>query len=276
MVKMEVACYYKDTKDKIIGAEVTVHSEAGDVIDRILVTDNHGLEELREKLDNLDDTYVDKNELIEVLEHNVFGSDNIKVNATTFDGHDSSYYSIATHNHENQFAPLNHQDNTNKYGSATSSKYGHVKVRNNLTQNNPNTIDEALNSYQGYLIDQRLDNVESDLATVSDAYYRNSMMVKIGRWSDGKGEDSAKIQVNANSGNGIYVKLYCDKSDYSLAGREVIMVVNGVPYSRTTDANGKSSKLNINLGKGVYLISAFRGSYDGFNTAFVQKILEVI
>lgn len=275
MTDFEVSCYYKKDK-KIIGAEVKVYNEDEDVIDRILITDAHGLEELESKLDNLDDTYVDKNELITALKDNVFGDDTIDVNAKTFDGHDSSYYALAEHNHNNQFAPNQHQSNiSTTYGAGTGEQYGHVKVRDDLNARNLN-ISEALSSHQGYVINDRLTTVETTANNIAEAYYRNSMKIKIGRWSDNQGEDGTRIQVQQGSGNGIYAKLYCDKPGYDLNERDVVLVVNGIPYIRTTDNTGKTSKLTINLSKGRYLLTAFVRGMDGVYPATDIKIIEVL
>ena len=51
MTDFETSCYYKDGK-KIIGAEVRIYNDEGNTIDRILITDAHGLEELETKLSN--------------------------------------------------------------------------------------------------------------------------------------------------------------------------------------------------------------------------------
>ena len=275
MTDFEVSCYYKKDK-KIIGAEVKVYNEDEDVIDRILITDAHGLEELESKLDNLDDTYVDKSELINALKDNVFGDDNVVINANTFDGHDSSYYALAQHNHNNQFAPNSHASNiSTTHGAGTADQYGHVKVRDDLGARNTN-ISEALSSHQGYLINDRLTTVETTANEAAEKYYRNSMRIKIGRWSDNQGEDGTRIQVQYGAGNGIYAKLYCDKPDFNLNERDVVLVVNGIPYIRTTDSTGKTDKLTINLQKGKYLLTAFVRGFDGVYPASDMKIIEVL
>lgn len=150
-----------------------------------------------------------------------------------------------------------------------------MKTRNNLTA--PNFIGgEALAAYQGTLLNQRLASVESSSGELAEKYYRNSLRIKIGRWSDNQGEDGTKIQILHGSGNGIYAKLYCDKPGFKVNNRDLILVINGVPYVRTTDNNGKSEKLTIKLDKGTYLMSAFSMGYDGVNSSFTQKIVEVL
>lgn len=275
MTDFEVSCYYKKNK-KIIGAEVKVYNEDEDIIDRILITDAHGLEELEAKLENLDDTYVDKNELLTALTENVFGEQSVTVNANTFDGHNSSYYAPAEHDHKGQFAPNKHESNiSTTYGAGTSDQYGHVKVRDDLNARNLN-VSEALSSHQGYVLNDRLTTVEETANSVAEAYYRNSMRIKIGRWSDEAQEDDTKIQVQYGAGNGIYAKLYCDKHGVDLSEKQVILVVNGIPYARTTDSNGKTGKLGINLERGNYLLTAFIRGFDGLYPANDAKIIEVV
>lgn len=275
MTDFETSCYYKDGK-KIIGAEVRIYNDEGNTIDRILITDAHGLEELETKLDTLDDTYIDKRELITALTDNVLDSEDIDLNAKTFDGHDSSYYATSEHNHSGQFAPTQHESTiSTQYGAGTAEQYGHVKVRDDLNARNLN-ISEALSSHQGYILNDRLSGLETRSSRLETAYYRNSMRIKIGRWSDNQGEDGTRIQVAEGSGNGIYAKIYCDKPDYSLADRDVVLVINGIPYVRTTDNNGKTDKLTINLNKGNYLLTAFtRGDNDVY-PANDTKLIQVL
>ena len=275
MTVFETSCYYKK-EGKIIGAEVKIYNENGDTIDRILVTDANGLEQLEEKLNNLDSTYIDKDELVSALRDNVFDGTEVTINANTFDGHDSSYYAPYEHDHQGQFASKQHASTTpSTYGAGTSTEYGHVRVRDDLTARNPN-ISEALSSHQGYELNNRLTTIETSQSTLAEQYYRNSLRIKIGRWSDDAGEDGTRIQVNEGSGNGIYGKLYCDKPDYSIAGRDIVLVINGVPYIRETDDTGKTGKLTINLSKGNYLLTAFARGEDGVYPASDTKIVQVL
>ena len=275
MSEFETSVYYKKDKD-IIGAEVRIINKTGDTIDRILITDATGLDELVEKLDNLDGNYVDNSELKTALNENIIDDEQIQVNATLFDGHNSEYYALAEHNHSGQFAPYTHQSTTAAtYGAGTQDQYGHVKVRDDLNARNLN-ISEALSSHQGYELNNRLTTVETSNSELAEAYYNNSLRIKVGRWSDSQGEDGTRIQVNEGSGNGIYAHLYCDKPDYDLSNREIIFVLNNIPYVRTTEADGKTGKLTINLNKGNYILSVFCRGTDGVNPASDQKIIQVL
>ena len=62
---------------------------------------------------------------------------------------------------------------------------------------------------------------------------------------------------------------------FALSGKDVVLVINTVPYIHTTDSTGKTDKRTINLGKGNYIITAFMRGYDGLNQASDQKIIIV-
>lgn len=282
MVNFEVSCYYKDNVNKLIGAEVIVSDDGGNAIDRILITDAHGLEQLREKLDNLSDEFLDVDDFKDALKYHMFKDEHIEIDATLLDGQNSSYYATADHNHGNQYAPYSHQSNNDVYGSSTTEKFGHSKIRDDLTSRNL-IIGEALSGRQGYELNQKIldlnqkvTELENSKAELEEKYYKNSLRIKIGRWSDGKGEDGTRIQIGQGSGDGIYAKLYCDDPNYSYSGRTVILLINNVPYEHTTDKNGKTDKRTINLGKGRYVLNVFIKGEDGINPASELKILEVL
>ena len=112
-------------------------------------------------------------------------------------------------------------------------------------------------------------NADSTYAT------KNSMRIKIGRWSDNAGEDNTELKVNYKS-DGIYAKLYCDKSDFNYTDKEVVLVINGIPYIRKINETGKSERLGIQLERGTYVLTAFIRGYEGLNPATDMKIIKVI
>lgn len=130
-------------------------------------------------------------------------------------------------------------------------------------------------SHQGNLLDSRVTSLENKSTAVLGAYEKNSMRIKIGRWSDNQGEDGTRIQLNYKS-DGIYAKLYCDKTDFNYNDKDVILVLNNIPYTRTTNNTGKSERLGINLERGTYLLTAFVRGYEGMNPASDMKIIQVI
>ena len=179
----------------------------------------------------------------------------------------------SVHTHD-EYATKNHSSNKPDYGLSSTSEYGHCRVRNDLTA--PTYIKgEALSAYQGQVIGNRLTAVESTANNVYENYTKNSMRIKIGRWSDNAGEDNTELKVNYKS-DGIYAKLYCDKSDFNYTDKEVVLVINGIPYIRKINETGKSERLRIQLERGTYVLTAFIKSYEGLNPATYMKIITVI
>ena len=146
-----------------------------------------------------------------------------------------------------------------------ASAFANIGSAANATQH---AVNEKINS--------AISSLKSSADTLAEQYYKHSLAIKLGRWSDGAGEESTSITVNEGAGDGIYAKIYCDMPGYSVSGKTVIIVINGVPYERTTDSNGKTSKFEINLSKGNYLLTAFRGGYGGVFSATDQKIIKVV
>lgn len=258
-----------DDEGHIIGADVNFYDDSGNIVHRVVICEEQQLQELSDKVDNLDTSYVKPDELISILENT---AENTVINATKLNDLNSGSFALRDHTHNN-FAEKDHASSSNNYGLGDSSKYGHVKTRNNLTATSF-ISGEALSAYQGALLNNRVSNLENSQSDLSEKYYRNSMRIKMGRWSDSQGEDSARIQLG--QGDGVYAKLYCDKPDYNFANKEVVLVINNIPYTRTTDNNGKTGKLNINLSSGTYLVNAFIRGYDSVNPASDMKIIEVI
>lgn len=117
--------------------------------------------------------------------------------------------------------------------------------------------------------------VESTANNVYKNYTKNSMQIKIGRWSDNAGEDNTELKLNYKS-DAIYAKIYCDNPLFDYSNREVIIIINNIPYKRTTDKNGKTNPLNINLEKGTYVIQTFIKGYEGMNSANTMKLVTVV
>ena len=123
-------------------------------------------------------------------------------------------------------------------------------------------------------VDTKVTSLNNALTTLSKAYLKNSLVIKIGRASDGGGENGTKIEVNSGV-TGIYAQLYCDDSSFSLAGRTVAFLINGMTYERDTDSKGKTGTVNINLGTGNYLITVFTMGTDSMNPSVASKRLIV-
>lgn len=267
---IETEVYYKDKNEGIIGANVLVYNDTDDVVEKIVIVEEQCLQNLREKIGGLDSAYLSKEDLITILENT---KEDVTINATKLNNLDSGDFALREHSHTGDYCPKNHAANNELYGLGSTEQYGHCKVRND-TSAQRYVNGEALSAYQGQQLASRIATVEATSSKLSEAYVKNSMRIKIGRWKDNQGEDGTKIELDYKQ-DGIYARIYCDKDDYNYSNREVILVLNGVPYIRTTDTNGKTERLAINLNKGTYILTAFIRGADGLNPASEDKIIIV-
>ena len=165
---------------------------------------------------------------------------------------------------------------SNDFTDALKSKLDAIDAQANKTIVDTAFSASSTNPVQNKVIKSALDGINDNILNLQQAYYKNSLRIKIGRWSDNQGEDGTKIEVDVGSGNGVYAKLYCDDPNYSLNNRDIIMVLNGIAYTRPTDSNGKTEKLTINYTElGDYLLTAFVRGSDGMYPATDQKIIRV-
>lgn len=267
---IESEVYYKDNNGDIIGANVLIYNDTEDLVEKIIIVEEKCFQNLKDRITSLDNTYLTREQLSEILENT---GETTEINATHLNGVNSAGFALRKHTHE-EYAPKNHNSTDSKYGLGTSSEYGHCKVRNDLTAPSPVT-GEALGAYQGQLLNKRLSAVESAAGTVNDNYTKNSMRLKIGRWRDQAGEDNTELKLNYQT-DAIYAKLYCDNPVFDYENRDIILVVNGVPYKRVTNRNGRSEQLNIKLDRGTYVVQAFVKGYDGMNSANTMKLVTVV
>lgn len=261
----------RDDEGHIIGADVNFYDDSGNRVHQVVICEEQQLQDLVDAIEELDTRYVRPDELNNILAN---AAEDTVINATKLNDLNSASFALRNHNHDSKYCGKYHASTANEYGVGNQSEYGHVKTRNNLTA--PNFIGgEALAAYQGTLLNQRLASVESSSSELAEKYYRNSLRIKIGRWSDNQGEDGTRIQLNYKS-DGIYAKLYCDKTDFNYNDKDVILVLNNIPYTRTTNNAGKSERLGINLERGTYILTAFVRGYEGMNPASDMKIIQVI
>ena len=261
----------RDDEGHIIGADVNFYDDSGNKVHQVVICEEQQLQELVDIIESLDTAFVRPAELEEVLRNT---AESTVINATKLNDMNSGDFAVRNHTHNN-YCEKNHASSSNAYGLGDGSNYGHVKTRNNLSATGF-ISGEALSAYQGALLNQRVSTLENKQSSIEEKYYRNSMRIKIGRYSDSSGEDNTIIELVQGSGNGVYAKLYCDKPGYNFNNREVILVINGIPYTRTTDNAGKTGKLAINLPKGTYLVDAFIKGADGVYPANDTKIVKVI
>lgn len=267
---IESEVYYKDNNGEVIGANVLIYNDTEDIVEKIVIVEDKCFQNLKDKIDNLNSVYLSKEDLIEILANT---KEDVAINATTLSNLKISDVALREHTHT-EYAPKYHVGTTEKYGLGSTNEYGHCKTRDNLTAR-AYVKGEALSAYQGQLLNNRLSTIESSSSQLQEAYTKNSMRIKIGRWSDNAGENGTKIEVNYKS-DGIYAKLYCDKSDFNYTDKEVVLVINGIPYIRKINENGKSERLGILLERGTYVLTAFIRGYEGLNPATDMKIIKVI
>ena len=100
MVEFKTKIYYENTdgneNPNIIGAEVTVYSAAGDDIGSIQVTSKKDFDELVEKLENLDETYLLKTSLESEVKK-------LNINAATLGGKSSTDFASYNHTHDERY-----------------------------------------------------------------------------------------------------------------------------------------------------------------------------
>jgi len=139
---------YKVEEEDVIGAEVTIYSEAGDKIKEIYITSAEALNDLENRLTDLEARPVNQEQVIEII-------NNLAVNATTLEGRHSSDFAEANHTHN--YAPIPHNSSNTNYGVGTSSQYGHVRVADNLLTSTFNSSSPVvLSARQGYLLSTEL------------------------------------------------------------------------------------------------------------------------
>ena len=159
--KTRVFCEPEDGDS--LGAEVRIYGEEGDVIDTILITTQSQYTQLANQIQNIDNTYIDQQELVTLLNNT---ENPITVNATSLGGVPAADYARLNHNdlHIGTFAPKNHASTSNGYGLGDNSNYGHAKVINNLTTASY-LSGEALSAAQGKVLNTAINNVQKSLTT---------------------------------------------------------------------------------------------------------------
>lgn len=163
MVDFEVRCYHKDSNNKVIGAEVIV-TDNNNNIKSIFLVDETKFDELSGKLNNLDTTYVDLNELITYLKNS---QENTDINATSLNGFASDKFLKKDDVNAYQFTPSAHASTSSTYGAASKTEYGHVKLIDDCTRETC-MAGEALSAHQGKVLKDYIDEVTEEMADIRD------------------------------------------------------------------------------------------------------------
>lgn len=161
MVNYKVRVFCEPEDEDSLGAEVRIYNEEGDNIDTILITTESQYRELASAIENIDNTYIDKTELIALLSD---VENPLTINATTLGGVAAADYARLNHNdlHAGTFAPKNHASETNSYGLGDGTHYGHVKTIDNLNTAS-NISGEALSANQGRILNEAITALQKSL-----------------------------------------------------------------------------------------------------------------
>lgn len=228
MVRFETKIYNYSADEKIIGAEVAVYNEEGDKVKSIVITDETKLQELEEKLDQLDDNYVDHDELTTILTNS---DEDTVINATLLNGYQGDQFVLNSQLDNKSFKPKPHAAPTNEYGVGNAANFGHVKIRDNLTSDTY-VSGEALSAHQGKVLDDKI-------TAATESNIINSLHILIGRYEDKAGEYGTRIIAQRGT-NGVYARILCDDPDFDASKVILYLDINGVSYefkSTNVDAN---------------------------------------
>jgi len=231
-LRFETKIYNYTADERVIGAEVTIYNEEGDKIKSIVVTDETKLQELEEALEQIDSTYVTYNNLNEILA-NV--DESYTINATTLGGEQSDAFLLRSETETLTFKPKSHvSSSATEYGGASTSNFGHVKLRDNLNASSY-ISGEALSSYQGALLKQQIDSL-------NDRAVKSSLIVLIGRYEDKQGEYGTRI-IGTRGVNGLYARIYCDDPNFNASKLILYLDINGVSYEFKASNTDEKRKL---------------------------------
>lgn len=167
MVNYKTRIFFEPDTNSL-GADVIIYSEEGDKIDTILITSESKYNELAEQIENIDERYVDLNELTNLLA-NV--QNELVINATKFQGFDLDHFSVVGHSHSN-YAQKSHSSSTTEYGVGSSSQYGHNKVIDNLNSSQF-VAGESLSAYQGNVLKNLINQNSAAIIGESFARFNN-------------------------------------------------------------------------------------------------------
>lgn len=182
MVTYKTRIYYeKDSPN--LGVEVKIYSDTGENIDNILVTSESKFKELADKILDIDNTYIDKIELTNIIANT---QAELEINATKFQGYTPDDFARTLHSHTG-YAQTNHASSQATYGIGTTGVYGHNKVINNLTSTEFRN-GESLAAYQGKVLNDLI----------------NSSKAEVTKWE--------KITLSGYDNIANYCKLYVNKS----------------------------------------------------------------
>ena len=258
---------YSENDDKIIGCSVSIYEDTGDLIDEIEIADATRLQALEDALNVIDNTYVKYTNLLDIIA-NI--DESVDINATTLNGLSGSSFLTINQANNMSFTPKPHSSMAQLYGTGSTSQFGHVRLRDNLTSSGY-VNGEALTGRQGYVLNQKITNVENRVK-------KNDVKILIGRTYDNtrNDEQAVMLEIRYQSGDGIYAVLDCDDSSWSVSSRRIYFYINGTSYTRDTDYGGFTNDKTIELPRGTYMLTAMMAGVDGKNPTSTHKIIKIV
>lgn len=156
--------------------------------------------------------------------------------------------------------------------STIRSNYMLATDINSLVTTTANTLTSSFNT--------AINELESEIEELRAQYISNSLRINILRTDDSPNVSEYKQILECARGyHQIYAKISCDDPNFSLENRSIIIVINGVPYEKTTNAAGESGKVSIGAGLpvGSYVVQAFvRGAkQNNIRSASDSKVIKV-
>ena len=159
MVDIETDCYYKDDEDNVIGVQVIIYDGQGNV-ETIVLTNPQEISELKQKVNHLDERFIDKDELESILKNTAQGTD---INASKLNNFTSDQFLKVADKDSYSYKPKFHAStNKDEYGAGTATEYGHTKIIDDLTHERPGVPGEALSAHQGYELNKRIKGLENN------------------------------------------------------------------------------------------------------------------
>lgn len=157
MVTYKTRIYY-EKDEETLGAEVKLYSDTGQNIDNILITTESKFRELADKILDIDETYLDKQELISIIANT---QSELQINATKLDNYTADEFARKIHSHDT-YAQTNHATSLKTYGVGTGTNYGHNKIANNLTTTEYRD-GEVLSAYQGKVLNDLIASTKAEI-----------------------------------------------------------------------------------------------------------------
>ena len=225
------------------------------------------MQALEDALNVIDNTYVKYTNLLDIIANT---DETVDINATTLNGMDGSSFLKISQIDSMTFKPKPHSSMAQLYGTGSTSQFGHVRLRDNLTSSGY-VNGEALTGRMGYVLDQKVTSVENRVK-------KNDVKILIGRtYDDTRNEEQAvMLQMEYQSGDGVYAVLDCDDSSWSVNQRRIYFYINGTSYTRDTDYGGFTNDKTIELPRGTYMLTAMMQGYDGKNPTSTHKIIKIV